>query len=108
MTTKRIRTLWLAYIEPPPNCVRLDVGLWRPVIARVPADVAGDLRDSLVRMGAHAAIVRTEDEARAEVDDLRQRCRCDGGIGRYRCDRCQSEAFVERASQSLTQRTETP
>lgn len=93
--------LWLAYIEPPPNCVHLDVGLWRPMIARVPADVAGDLRDSIVRMGGLAGIVRTEDEARAEVDDLRQRCRCDGGGGRYRCVSCQSRAFTTQAAASL-------
>lgn len=96
---KKTRMIWLAYLEPRQHMV---VGLWRPNVYRVPADVAGDIRDSLIRMQALAVLASTEEEALARVDDLRQRCSvCEEGHGTHRCDSCGSAVLIGQLDMSV-------
>lgn len=96
---KKIRVLWLAYLEPNANAV---LELWRPNVYRVPVDVAQDLLASLQRIGCIGALDRTEDGARAKLDDLRKRCfACEDGFGHYLCSGCSSAVLVGQLEQSV-------
>jgi hypothetical protein len=65
------------------------------------------LAGALERMGVKSVFARSEDDARAGVDDLREVCSaCEDGRGKHRCASCQSAIFVASASASLDHRKE--
>ncbi len=99
MSEKKFRLLYLAYLEADS---RLIPELWSPRLVRVPASEIGDLAASLIRLGCLVKVARTEEEAEAEADDLRKRCcRCEDGLGKHVCDRCQHESLLDRLERSL-------